>query len=308
MCSLAKICLILSVVLLTSSVALADSNGLLDCSNVIPINCGDTIEGDNTNSPDNVDQYGCPASSPFGPEDVYEVNLVQGDVIQAQVATDFSVSFNLILLSTCDEADCLEVGLDRLRFTVPETGTYFLVVDPFGFNGAPYTLSIDCISPEPPPANDTCVNAACLPPGQNNNFAGSLMWATNEFGYINCGDAFAEGTEVFFKFGLTDGNTFSADVTGDVFTDVALYIITDCENPAGSCVAGSDSGSPGMTETISFTQANGGPTVYYLIVKEWMPDYQSSFFTGVYSHDGLLCDDPVGTTDQTWGSLKATFR
>ena len=308
MSSLAKICLILGLVLLTSSLALADTNGLLDCSNVIPISCGETIEGDSTNSPNNVGLYGCPASSQLGPEDVYEVHLVQGKLIQAIVTSDPSVAFNLFLLGSCDETDCLESGYRRLRFTVPETGTYFLVVDPYGYNGAPYTLSVDCYSPEPPPANDTCAGAACLPPGQGNNFAGSLLWATDELGTIPCGGAYAEGTEVFYKFGLDDGITFSAAVTGDVFTDVALYIFTDCDNPEESCVAGADFNPNGMPETISYTQASGGPTLYYFIVKEWTPDYQSSFFTGSYSHDGLMCNNPVSTTDKTWGSLKAIFR
>jgi hypothetical protein len=306
--SLAKICFVLGLVLLTSTWAAAQTNGLLDCSNVIFIPCGTTVEGDNTNSPNNVNEFGCPGFSPYAGEDVYEIYLNEGDILQAQTTTESSATHVLYLLGSCDENDCLQAGFGEVLFEAPLAGTYFLVVDTFGFNGAPYSLTVDCFSPEPPPANDTCAGAACLPPGQGNNFAGSLLWATNGLGSFACEGFFADGTEVFYKFGLTDGTTFSAEVTGDVFTDVALFIITDCENPGGSCVAGVDWDSAGMPETISYTQTSGGPTVYYLIVKEWQQDYQSSFFTGEYSHDGLLCDDPVGTDETTWGSLKAIFR
>jgi hypothetical protein len=175
--------------------------------------------------------------------------------------------------------------------------------------GAPYTLSLNCYSPEPPPANDTCDGAACLPPGEDNGFSGSLMWANDEFGSMGCDGAYADGADVYYKFGLDDGDTFTAEVDGDPFTDVTLFIVTDCFAPEATCVAGVDVGIPGDPETISYSQTSGGPTAYYLMVKEYNSSfYQSSTFTGVYSHDGLMCDDPVPTEETTWGSLKAIFR
>lgn len=308
--SLSKICFVFAIILLLPSVAWADP--LLDCSNAVPLNCGDTIQGDNTNSPANATFDGCWNGYWNGPEDVYEVNLVEGDVIQVQLTTETSPAWGVFLLASCDEMDCLAFGANYFNVSfqtgVPATGTYYLWVDVNAIEGAPYTLSLDCFSPEPPPANDTCEGAACLPPGQDNGFAGSLMWAIDEFWSLWCDGFGADGVDVYYKFGLDDGDTFTAEVDGDPFTDVTLFIVTNCNNPADTCVAGADAGSPGMPETISYTQTSGGPTVYYLLVKEWAYNYQSASFTGVYSHDGLLCDDPVATEETTWGSLKAIFR
>jgi len=289
----------------------SSAKGLLDCSNVISISCGDVVTGNN--GPDgNVDEFGCD-SYPYVPgsgEDVYVISLEEGAFVNATVVVEPPYANLLYVLGVCDEDVCLFFGPGGTSFFVPATADYYFVIDTYGGAGLPYTLSVECFPYEPPPINDTCFNGTCLPPtlpGITGSFAGNLRWTVDDLDfdyacYINWGVT----ADVVYEFALENEDTFTATVSSGDDTDITLAIVTDCQD-SDTCVTGVDMGFPGDPETITWTNNSGELTLYYLIVKDFARTTAGSF-TGEYTHDGVFCEDPVSTTEKSWGSVKALYK
>ncbi len=98
---------------------------------------------------------------------------------------------------------------------------------------------------------------------------------------------------------LGAGETFDACVaasSGSPYgVDCSLYLITDCDDPAASCVAGDDSGDP---ECISFTPDVAG--TFYLMV-----DTFSDCGEGLVT---VTVDNPVAIEESSWGTVKSLYR
>lgn len=129
--------------------------GLLDCSNVLPLQCGETVEGDNTNAPNNVETYSCSSWNEAGGEVVYELyldNLYQLDITLSAPTADLDI----FLLTECDEAACTTFGNTMVTGEFGP-GTFYVVVD--GFDGAagPFTLTVACELPPEPEDEDGSV-------------------------------------------------------------------------------------------------------------------------------------------------------
>jgi hypothetical protein len=126
--------------------------GLLDCSNAIPIQCGESVDGDNTNSPNNVELYSCTSWNEAGGEDVYEIyldNFYQVDIEISNLAADLDV----FLLTTCDEADCTANGDTNINGGFGP-GTFYIVVDGYSGAASAYTLTVNCELPPEPDEED----------------------------------------------------------------------------------------------------------------------------------------------------------
>ena len=163
-------CIVLTVLLITS-VAVANEKEkpfeypvptgarALDCTNATPITCGETLAGDNTGMPNNVVNYSCTGLNENGGEVVYEIVLPPGQCYELAITmTPSGCDLDLFFLGSCDEGDCLSysagVTTEVITTTCLEPGTYYIVVDGYGYNppGAecPFTINVECVECECP--------------------------------------------------------------------------------------------------------------------------------------------------------------
>ena len=119
------------------------------------------------------------------------------------------------------------------------------------------------------PSHDTCAGAINVGAGgfwnddtstanDDYNPKDSILGTscTSAFGY------YAEGPDVVYVVNLGAGQKVKATMTptNPTYWDASIYLITDCDDPVNSCVAGDDSGNP---EEIIYCSQDGG--TYYII-------------------------------------------
>ncbi|MBN2170450.1 MAG: hypothetical protein JW819_03900 [Candidatus Krumholzibacteriota bacterium] len=176
-------------------------------------------------------------------------------------------------------------------------GTYFVYVNEYGNNGVidAYVLTVDPC-PEPP-ENDTCEGAILLPEGDS-FYQVDLCAATNDYSPLSggCTGYTANGPDVVYYVDLLPGGTISAceNPTGGAYIDLAIYLITDCENVDATCVAGDDSGNP---ECIDYASVDGGR--YYLIVDTYSGCGDVDITVNVFN------STPVQSS--SWSTVKALY-
>src|SRR5215813_6074665 len=131
-----------------------------------------------------------------------------------------------------------------------------------------------------PASGDTCANATVINPASLPfTEESSTVGAGNDIDPGGAGCVPGAGPDVVYSFtpSATDTYTVGATPTGspaDTF-DVSLYIITDCANPAGTCVAGSNAHGLGRTEVVTPT-LNAG-TRYFIVVDSPTVSGQGAF-------------------------------
>ncbi|HJQ68020.1 MAG TPA: choice-of-anchor D domain-containing protein [Blastocatellia bacterium] len=110
-------------------------------------------------------------------------------------------------------------------------------------------------------SNATAINPASLPFTEDTTAAG----AGNDIDPGLGGCAPGAGPDVAYSFTPSATDTYTVGVTpaGPGF-DLSLYIVTDCSNPAGACVAGANVRGIGKGEQLSVT-LNAG-TQYFIVV------------------------------------------
>jgi hypothetical protein len=129
----------------------ADTN--LDCGGAQVLSCGDVVQGDNAVGHSRVSRYWCSQCLMTDPgrEVVYKLVLDDFASVTASL-TEEAVPFDVFLLGSCNEHNCIACGDNSfVTQTIPH-GTYYLVVDGSyeGLTGS-FTLSVDCSS-----AGDQC--------------------------------------------------------------------------------------------------------------------------------------------------------
>jgi hypothetical protein len=124
----------------------------LDCTNAIPINCGDVVQGSNVGLPNNVDYYSCVGWQETGGEVVYEFVIPQGVCYTVTIVlSNYTGDPDWFLLSACDENECVAYGDVSGTTVCLNPGTYYLVVDGYSYNPTvTYTLSVSCTECECP--------------------------------------------------------------------------------------------------------------------------------------------------------------
>ncbi|MDO9170380.1 MAG: choice-of-anchor J domain-containing protein [bacterium] len=152
--------------------------------------------------------------------------------------------------------------------------------------------------PPPPPANDTCATAIDLQAQGLTSFQVDLCLANGDYSAPSggCTGYTSAGNDVVYKIYLAAGESFIATETGE--HDSALWLVTDCANTAGTCVAGADDTFGGDTEVLSYAAASAG--WYYLIV--------DAYGTGACSLTTVTIEAPVSNEDLSWGNLKTMYR
>jgi hypothetical protein len=101
---------------------------------------------------------------------------------------------------------------------------------------------------------------------------------------------------VVYCIELAAGESFEVIMTTSGWDD-SIYLITDCDDPANSCVAGADAYPDGSTFT--YTAETTGR--YYLIVDAYSGG-------GAFNISGVNGGGPSSAQPATWGSVKALYR
>ncbi len=162
-----------------------------------------------------------------------------------------------------------------------------------------------------PLSGDTCaqataINPAALPFAEDS----TLTTATNNIDPGLTGCAPGGGNDVVYSFtpAVTDTYTIGAAPTSGF--DLSLYIVTDCANPVGTCVAGKNArgfdGGEFLTPTL-----NAG-TQYFIIVDSVIPDpaangFHFSLRRGRPSNDTCATATVIDTSRLPFSTSSTTF-
>lgn len=163
--------------------------------------------------------------------------------------------------------------------------------------------------PPPPeaPLNDTCEGASDngfeLLPGMF-SYEADNTYASNDYPLEytgSCTGYSATGNDVVYYVCLNQGDML--DVTMTCSFDNSLYIIADCGDAQGSCVAGADATVGGVEEILGFVAPADG--LYYVIAT----GYSSSgigpmTISGTNYGGGCV----VATEETSFDSLKSMYR
>jgi hypothetical protein len=297
-----------------------------------------------------------PASLIPGDTDYYQFYGTAGQVVTIQTGpvnsgdcTDTMIylyygcnTSYLIMNDDGSVAPCYVYSLIS-QYTLPYTGYYQIQV--VGYANAqtgPYVLDVTAPVVNPPDPNDTCNPDYLIADGTQGVLNGDMTYDNNNYdpGSGGCSTGFAEqGVDVAYMMNLTAGDVVDMTYNTPGF-DASFYIITDCSNPAGSCVVGADASYD--TEVIDWTVPTTG--TYWLILDHyglnsgkgpWNLSYTIVSPTptgaccdpvtgdctvttqagcgGQYLGDGISCTpnpctQPVPTKESTWGQIKAQYR
>jgi len=134
-----------------------------------------------------------------------------------------------------------------------------------------------------PPINDTCASAIVVPRCANGTMLGTTYLATGNYDpgepWPSCTGSHEYGPDVVYRFDLFRGDVLN--VTLYPFrTDAGIYLVTDCSDVHGSCVAGADFTLYAQPEYLNYSVLTTGS--YYLIIDgfyqyaagEFQLDYQ----------------------------------
>ncbi|MBD3368543.1 MAG: hypothetical protein GF405_10315 [Candidatus Eisenbacteria bacterium] len=156
----------------------------------------------------------------------------------------------------------------------------------------------DGYTPPPPPPGDTCEDPLVLPNGEFTiNTDTTIEGLNNDYdpGSGGCTGYGASGADLVYVTNLDVGQTLSVLMNADY--DDSIYLITDCADPVGSCVAGSDLYPSGSNFTYTATAAG----VYYLIVDGYSG-------AGTATITGTNEGNVTAVDDASWSTIKALYR
>ena len=250
----------------------------------------------------------CLGSYAGGEDIIFQLDLAEETTIQIHLTTTstwtgLAIDGECPLGTTCIEVRTGSSGTKSINNLTLAAGSYFIMVDtwPSPTCIPSFDLTIDFDDPPPPPpVNDDCDGAFDLQEQGLAVFEVDLCLYANYYTPGVFGDSCtgygAVGPEAVYKIYLEEGELFSACITPSAgFIDLSLYLITDCSDPQGSCVAGDDSGNP---ECISYTAEAAG--WYYMMV-----DTYTTCGAGLAT---VTIDAPISTRAESWSSVKSLYR
>ena len=155
-------------------------------------------------------------------------------------------------------------------------------------------------------AGDTCAAATVINPAALPFFdEGTITGAGNDIDPGIGGCASGPGADVVYSFtpSATDSYSIGATPLGSTF-DLSLYIITDCANPAGTCVAGTNARPLGKGETLT-AQLTAG-THYFIVVDDAQATGEGAFHfslrRGTPANESCLTASDIAPNRRIWGA------
>jgi HYDIN/CFA65/VesB family protein/fibronectin type III domain protein len=162
-----------------------------------------------------------------------------------------------------------------------------------------------------PLAGDTCaqataINPAALPFGEDS----TLATATNNIDPGAGGCAPGGGNDVVYSFTPSVSDTYTIGAAPTSGFDLSLYIVTDCANPAGTCVAGKNARGVGGGEFLTPTLVAG--TQYFIVVDSVTPDpaangFHFSLRRGITPNDTCATATVIDTSRLPFSVSSTTF-
>jgi len=194
------------------------------------------------------------------------------------------------------------------EFCAPYTGRYFAAVRGFRDDHGAYRLDVSCSAGPGVPVNDQCAGAIALPCGTI-DLSGNSLCATDDASPgvgatdpFSCTGSYAPGRDVFFRIEVAAaGEAIEVDYqVTPASADAAIYLVTDCDNVLGTCLAGQDAASGTPTERLVYTFPQAG--TYYLVLDAFRRA------GGAWTLAGLRSCNSTPTRKMTWGRLKTVYR
>lgn len=157
--------------------------------------------------------------------------------------------------------------------------------------------------PPDPPENDLCEHAIAASGAAQ--YVVDLCTANDDYDAdeyeTSCTGYISTGRDVVYKVYLHAGEPFVARAQGDF--DVVLWLVTDCADPAATCVIGSDRTVTEGVEQIPPTDEPG-----------WLPDADGWYYLIVDAYEGAECgvvtvdiDAPTPNEALSWGGVKTLY-
>jgi hypothetical protein len=152
----------------------------------------------------------------------------------------------------------------------------------------------------------TVINPASLPFADEATTAGAL----NDIDPGAGGCAPGPGPDVVYSFipSATDTYVIGATPLGSTF-DLSLYVVTDCSNPAGTCIAGVNNRALGKGETLTVGLSAG--TRFFIVVDGAQVVGEGAFHfslrRGVPANDGCATPAVIGANNLPFSGVGTTF-
>jgi Cys-rich repeat protein len=273
------------------------------CADGITITSTGTYNGDTTGL---VNDYSptlstCTGfSQALGADQVWEVHLDPGERIIASMDTEPYFDAALYLVTDCADIDgtCV-AGSDSgdpevISYTSAAGGVYYLIADGWSTGEGPYILDVNIEIPPPPGPGEDCTDPLTI--SGSGIYGGDTTGMANDYAPIlsTCtGGLAAAGADEVWEVTLAEGQILTVSMDAPLF-DAVLYLVTDCSDIDGSCVAGSDTGNP---ETINYTATADG--TYYLIADGYLSTSEGPYTLDVDIETpatGETCADPLPIT------------
>lgn len=256
------------------------------CSAAFDVTAGGTFNGTLSDYTDDYEPDSCISFGAPGPDAVWSVNAVAGQILTASMTGGFDAS--LYVVSDCsDIAGTCGAGSDSgavetINYAIPTTGTYYIITDAFLASASgTFSLTVDLVTPICTPGTKMCAGnnlETCRADGSGFDTEmcpGSCDTLANECSGNSCaspvvittagqytGDTGlftdeydpsaascvnrAPGNDVIYQINGTPGDVITATMTSSF--DAVIYAVSDCSD-LNTCVAGQDSGNP---ESITF--------------------------------------------------------
>lgn len=186
----------------------------------------------------------------------------------------------LIARSACsnnpaDNLGCVDASggaIENLTLAVTTGDVVTVVVEAFApMEEGPFSLTTSFAAPPP---NDTCAGALPLIGATMGTWAGATDGSSPGAAMNMCTGFTAEGGDVVYSFTLPANGTLDVTITPNGTSgDPSIYVVSDCNMTAATCVEGMDGGVGGDPETLTFTNMAGGN--FFLIVDTFEPVSES---------------------------------
>lgn len=233
----------------------------------------------------------CTGYPQAGPDRVYAVTVGRGDVIEAVAEFDPALDGALYMVTNCSMLSSCTAGSDQgfagadeeIRAVAQQAGTQYLIVDAneTAWSG-PHELTVATYTGE------TCAAAAPLRLDSQPEFmvtTGRMNdYSPNSGG---CTGYSASGEDRVYSVSLRAGDQLQADLDPDTGYDASLYLVSNCADVNGSCVAGSDR-TGNVVESLSAVVQQAG--TYYLIADGFAGSDGTGTITASIAH-GDTCID-----------------
>lgn len=215
----------------------------VDCANAITATCGQTIVGDNTGKPNNINFYPC--GTGFAKE-AGEVTYAYTPSTSGKIVVDLTSwpagkQMQIGVFASCDMSSCLEwspINASTDSIDVISGNTYYISID--GTNSddqGTFSFNISC----PVAGNNTNNAGTCadpIPLTCGIPYSGTTTDGLQNFNGYACGTQNEFGKEKIHVFTITDTSLVTAALSGMGGEDLDVHILGSC-SPT-DCIARDD--------------------------------------------------------------------